>query len=71
MTQWTDNVRVDLIRDKEEALESIREAHAWATRELQTATEPIRRYNLDLERKRLARQFAIVKNPTLRWKYPG
>ena len=68
MANWTDNVRIDLA-DPLLAMESIREAHAWVTREMEVLPNGIRRYSLDIERKRLAKLAWIVKNPRPHWRY--
>jgi hypothetical protein len=51
---FSDSFRADKIADPEECYQDARAAHAWATRELEGATEPMRIYNLTQERKRLA-----------------
>jgi hypothetical protein len=51
---YTDSFRSDMIADPLEAYEDCVAAHRWATRELDGASEPMRRFNLISERKRLA-----------------
>ena len=57
---WTDHVRIELA-DPDEAMPAIREAHAWVTRELEGLPDGIRRFNLEIERKRLAKEAWTVK----------
>lgn len=51
---FTDAFRVDKVANPRECLAHCRAAHAWVTRELETATSPVRQFELDRERKRLA-----------------
>lgn len=59
---WTDQFSPDRIADVEQAIEDVREAHRWATRERDLA-EPgsIREYCLSQERIRLAHIHAALK----------
>jgi len=58
MTPWSDQFRVDRIPTDGLKLskmrQDVREAHAWVSRALESATESIRVWNLGQERKRLA-----------------
>lgn len=51
---YTDNFRADKVADPEFAYAVVRQAHAWATRQLETATGAVRQFCLIQERKRLA-----------------
>lgn len=52
---WSADQRVDLIADPDQAYQDVRDAHAWATREMQSApASSPRAYILTQERKRLA-----------------
>lgn len=53
-TTFTDAFRADRVADPVQAYEDVKRAHEWATRQLETAEAPLRRYALTQERKRLA-----------------
>jgi len=54
--------RYILIKHPEEAMEAIKQAHCWATRQLEDATDPGRIGILTEERKRLAGIYSRLKD---------
>lgn len=51
---WVESSAPERIKDPVQAYEDVKEAHQWVSLEMDQATEPMRRWNLEQERKRLA-----------------